>query len=736
MFHPEYYNVKIIQTEEELYSLASKLSKTKIIYFDTETSGLRVRHEGADYIVGWTFAVDDDIDETVYYIPVRHEFEGAYEMGHIDWNKIKLNPNDFPEFTEEAFRGNWFNVDPTLVLNVLKPILEGNSLTPSKILVAHNISFDFHVLADEGIDILSIFKYQIPFDTMVAFHTIDEEGEKKLESIIRNVYGIEKSDFSNVMATVTLEEKKSMGLNANSSSSFQHSQIPIGGTYSSEDVWFMKQYYFVILQALKDDGENQYDLFMNKRMKNLQVCWKMERRGMRVDVERCKEMSEEAKEEMDKITYRVYEITGVSFNIGSGQQVGEILFGHKKKIKDKKTNEYRESYNAENVEVNFHFQPISWTTGGKNKDENLKNPQVTAEVLEELLEQKAPTRGKNALTPEQKDRMENEGREVIKLLLRYSKLKKLYTSFMIGLMEQLYSDGRAHPSFNICGTDSWRLSCDHPNLQQLPKPLEGDEDDYEFWKRFEIRELFIPDDPENEVVIAGDWSNLEKRISAHVTKDEKLIKMFNDNLDGHGLIATIIFPELADVHPNDVKKLYPHLRQIGKKVGFAIDYGGTAFAVSRNLKISKEEAQVYIDRYFEGFWGIAEWGVKQKKLGARQGYVTTLFGHKRHLSGITSSDNKIRFYYERLCLNSPIQGSAADIATLAQIAVDDDPIMHVLGATLRIQVHDELVCVAPKKYAHIAMARLKYLMETCLPFELVVPLISNVDFGANYAEAK
>ena len=232
------------------------------------------------------------------------------------------------------------------------------------------------------------------------------------------------------------------------------------------------------------------------------------------------------------------------------------------------------------------------------------------------------------------------------------------------------------------------------------------------------------------------WSNLEKRLSAHITKDEKLIKMFNDNLDGHGLIATIIFPELADMHPNDVKKKFPHLRQIAKTVGFAIDYGGTAFAVSRNLKISKEEAQVYIDRYFEGFSGVAEWGVKQKKFGSRNGYVKTLFGHKRHLSGINSDDNKIKGYYERLCLNSPVQGSASDCATMAQIAVDKDPIMKALGVTMRIQIHDELVCIAPKRFKFIAMNRLKYLMETCLPYELVVPLISNVDWGKNYSEAK
>lgn len=181
-------------------------------------------------------------------------------------------------------------------------------------------------------------------------------------------------------------------------------------------------------------------------------------------------------------------------------------------------------------------------------------------------------------------------------------------------------------------------------------------------------------------------------MSAHFTQDENLIRLFNDKLDGHGLIATIIFDHLKDVHPNDVKKKYPHERQISKGVGFAMDYGGTSFAVSRNLGISKEEAQVYIDKYFEGFGGLAEWATKQKQFGRKFGYVLTILGHKRHLSGIRSEDMKIRSYYERLCLNSPIQGSAADVAIRAQLAIDNDPVLRALGCTMRIQVHDKQSC--------------------------------------------
>ena len=167
-----------------------------------------------------------------------------------------------------------------------------------------------------------------------------------------------------------------------------------------------------------------------------------------------------------------------------------------------------------------------------------------------------------------------------------------------------------------------------------------------------------------------------------------------------------------------------------------MDYGGTSFAVSRNLGIDKAIAQTYIDRYFEGFSGLSDWAITQKQFGRKYGYVLTILGHKRHLSGIRDENVKIKSYYERLCLNSPVQGSAADIAIRAQLLVDKDVILRALGVEMRIQVHDELVFVSPKKYKYVAMERIKYLMENCLPQQLIVPLISNVDYGDCYSEAK
>ena len=464
IFHQEYYNWKILQTEEEVRELAEKMKASSTIYYDTETSGLRVRHEGEDYMVGLTVAVDDEIDETVYYLPLRHVFEGEFDTGRIILEDLGLRPSDFPDFNPEMLAGEWYNLDYGSTMEIMRGVFEGGTAPRAKKqrIVADNIMFDLHVLACEGVDIEKLFEHFNIFDTMVAIHTFDEEAEKKLETVVKNSYGVHKVDFSLVRRTVSKEEKKSVGLKASQNACFQHIQIPIGGVYSIEDVWFMKQMVDDLIEAMKND--EQLDNFYDYRMPFVPVLWRMERRGMKVSVERCKAMAEKAEKELEKLSYRIYELCGVEFNINSGQQLAEILFGFRKTLKDKKTGDYSIKGNDHIINNAFAFTPVSWTDGGKEKDKKLKMPQTNAEVLEELLSQEIPKKGKSAPSQLARERTEHEGREVVTLLLKFAKLEKLYSSFMIGLLEQLYSDGKAHPSFNICGTDSWRLSCDSPNL--------------------------------------------------------------------------------------------------------------------------------------------------------------------------------------------------------------------------------------------------------------------------------
>lgn len=736
MFHQKYFKLRVVQTRKDIDNFIKLFKKAKKVFFDTETSGLEVRWIGKDYLVGYTFAFEDEVSKDVFYIPVRHDFTGKFNgdgrFGNVEkyFNVLGAKEgksfNDyFPDFNPLLFEGNYVNIDNDYFIFKLKPLIEGGG----KEYIAHHISFDLHLLANEGIDVFKMFEVNTFMDTQIACHTIDEEQEKKLEKITETVFSIKKSDFSNTISTVTSAEKRSLGLKPNSNASFQHVQIPIGGQYSAEDVYFMKQLYYPVLDGLERDGSLK--IFWETYMPFMKVLWKMERRGIKIDLEKLDHMTKLALDTMDKLSYEIYEIVGVKFNIKSNQQISEILYGFKKRIRDKKNGGYKESFNEDLVKLNFGFKPVDWTAGGVSKDEKLKTPKSDKDALKKLLKQRCKKEG---------------GHRLVELLQIYFKLDKLCNTFMIGLKDSVYCDGKIHCSYNQNGTDSKRISSSEPNLLNLPKPLEepseGDVEGkkyYDFWIRFEIRSLFIAD-TEEECVIAADYHALEKFITAHFSQDPLLLKMLREKLDPHGTVATLIFPELKGKNPNEIKKIAPHKRQVGKTVGFAVDYGGTKKAVARNLECDEMTAQTYIDRYFEGFAGLKKYIRELVGFARKNGYITTAFtAHKRHLWGINSKDGATRSYYERVAVNSKSQGSGADVIMAAQTDIDNDVVLNSIGAKMVIQCYDEIVMTCPIKYKSLCMERLVYHMEHCMPkrgVNFTIPLEAVADFGRTYAEAK
>lgn len=582
MFHQKYFNLSIVQ-EHSLDSFFALFEKAKMVYFDTETSGTSVRWTGKDYVVGYTFAFEDEVSKDVFYVPVRHDFEGLYKEN----NRFRLvppkffNPKYFPDFDKSKFEGEYYNVDAYNFAQRLRLIMENGGKT----YIAHNIDFDLHAIANEGINVVKVFNKNIIEDTMVMVHTIDETVEKNLEAVTKMIYGVEKSHYSDVIKTVTNDEKLSVGIKANANAAFMQVQIPIGGQYSAEDVWFMKQMFPQLIEGLKNEGMTDY--YYKVRIPYLKVLWKMERKGFRIDTQLLEKMSKEAEIEIKNLEYKLYSLAGVEFNPSSSQNLYELLFGFKKKAvqlnesaqkaydeaaknlatKDKLSYKkqlmseranviFKESYNKDFVSRNFGFKVVEWTAGGQYAYEELKTPKVGKDELKKLKRQ----------------RVSEEAHKFIDCLTDYKKLVKLKSAFMDGLWDLIYEDGKVHCSFGLCGTDSFRLSCQQPNLQQLPHPLEepkeGEDRTYfDFWDRFEIRKLFIAD--EGYSVVAADYHALEKFLTAHLSQDKMLIKMMVENLDPHGTVATLVFPELKDVNPNDVKKIAPEKRQIAKKIGFA-----------------------------------------------------------------------------------------------------------------------------------------------------------------------
>ena len=751
MYHQKYFKLHIVQ-EDTLNDFLNLFKKAKQVFWDTETSGLNVRAVGKDYTVGFTYAFDDATSKDVFYVPVRHVFEGKYEdNGRFSFLK-KSQLEKFPDFCPEKFEGTYYNVDSFKFAAELKTIMERGG----KEYIAHNQDYDLHLLANEGIDIYKVFDVNTFQDTQIMVHTLDENVEKNLESVTKMIFKVEKSHYSDTIKTVTKEEKLSQGLKATNNASFQHVQIPIGAQYSAEDVWFMKQMYPMLEKGLRED--DSYDIYLKCRMPFMEALWKMERKGVSVDIAALDKMQELAEKELENSKYKMFSLAGVEFNPDSGQHLYEILFGFKKKVmrltpsaqnafemesvgyttteKTKLKNLYMnepshvmfvESCNNNLVDVNFGFKPIEFTTGGKYGYEELQTPKTGGDILKALLKQK---------------NVDAKAHDFITELVTYKKLSKLISAFMIGLRDNIYSDGKVHCSFNLTGVDSWRISSQMPNLQQLPHPLEepkaGEDRTYfDFWERFEIRKLFIAD--EGYSVIACDYHALEKYLTAHLSQDKMLLKMLRENLDPHGTVATIVFPELANMNPNDVKKREPAKRQIAKKIGFAVDYGGTSVAVSKNLDVDQKTAQKYIDRYFEGFYGLHTYDKAVIRFAQSNGFVKTLGGHKRHLWDINSSDKKVASYLERVAVNVMSQGAGGDVAMFATLDVDRDPVLKAIGAYLFLNVHDELGLMCPTKYVELGMERLQYHMEHCLQkrgINLTIPLEAVPDYGHSYYDAK
>ena len=782
MFHPNLCTVKIPQTLREIEDLVYKGMHSEYTYFDTETSGVKVRAKGHDYMIGLAIGFDDEVDDNVYYIPVNHFFEGKDQYSlDARINEVKKlfstpeNPNEwemlFPYFTKELLDHSYYNLPEKAVMQLFKKVFEKSKTK----FVAHNIMFDLHVLQNSGIDvskttgIIDVNKsYDKLYDTLIARHLIDQDSPKKLEYVCKELFGVHKLELPDINKTLLKEEKLKYNIISGKSNDkenkkvvypSQYIQIPIMGQYSGEDVFMLKPMKQTFDTLLEKEGLT--NAFYQLRMPYVPSVWNMERAGLPYDFEEAKRMITKADKELEDLLYIMYESAGKKIKVGSDQQIYELLFGFKKKLAVKEkdsvtgksipTGKYKESFNADIIDISFGFKydPQKMTDGGAKKIKELKVPQVSQEALDELV------------NIEPKNDRQREGIEFIKALQKHKLIEKLRSTYMIGQSELVYSDGRIHPSFNITGTISGRLSCSEPNLQNLPRALEypqpieegateyeikehnAEMEAYNYWHQFEIRRLYhAPSD--DHCLLSADYSALERRISAHFSQDKNLIDMILKGYDMHGFVATLIFgdSQLKGIHHSKVKKLFPHLRNLAKTVGFAVDYQGTSYAVAKDLKCEQEEAQFYIDKYWEGFSGLKSHADKQISFARKYGFVYTLLGRKKFFPDINNERNVrmrskgILSKSDRLAVNAPVQGTAADIMMKAQIILDNDPLIRATKTTIPLQVHDELVFIMLKKYMEVLARRIRYAMANCLPEPLTIPLKAETDYGRTYAEAK
>ncbi|SMC74685.1 DNA polymerase I [Sporomusa malonica] len=307
---------------------------------------------------------------------------------------------------------------------------------------------------------------------------------------------------------------------------------------------------------------------------------------------------------------------------------------------------------------------------------------------------------------------------LIDKLLEYRMLTKLKSTYLDGLETLIHAEtGRIHTTFNQTVTATGRLSSSEPNLQNIP--IRSD-----IGRR--IRELFIPGDG-YEYIMSADYSQIELRVLAHMAGDASLLEAFRHNQDIHTKTA-------AEVFGVAMEEVTPELRARAKAVNFGIVYGISDYGLSRDIGVSRKEAGYYIDSYFAKYQGVKRY-IDEVVAGAHQdGYVTTLFGRRRHLPDINSSNFNQRSFAERTAMNTPIQGAAADIIKIAMNHVYRALTEAGLKSRLLLQVHDELVLEVTADELERVAVLVKESMEQAV--ELAVPLLAEVKTGRNWAKAK
>ncbi|HEM6399544.1 TPA: DNA polymerase I [Streptococcus suis] len=307
---------------------------------------------------------------------------------------------------------------------------------------------------------------------------------------------------------------------------------------------------------------------------------------------------------------------------------------------------------------------------------------------------------------------------VVSKILDYRQITKLQSTYVIGLQDAILEDGKIHTRYVQDLTQTGRLSSTDPNLQNIPVRLEQGR---------LIRKAFVPS-LEDSVLLASDYSQIELRVLAHISQDEHLIEAFKRGDDIHTSTAMRVFgiEKAEDVTAND--------RRNAKAVNFGVVYGISDFGLSNNLGITRKEAKEYIDTYFERFPGIKNYMETIVREARDKGYVETIYKRRRELPEINSRNFNVRNFAERTAINSPIQGSAADILKVAMINLDKAIEEAGLSTRMLLQVHDEIVLEVPKAELETVKKLVKETMESAIA--LSVPLIADENDGQTWYEAK
>lgn len=394
------------------------------------------------------------------------------------------------------------------------------------------------------------------------------------------------------------------------------------------------------------------------------ILAQMEYDGVAVDVEYLNKLTQEFSAQINDLEVKIFELAGIPFNVNSPKQVGEILFDR---------------------------------LGIATKKKRGKSAYSTsAEILEEL----AP---------------ENKICEYLLLHRQFSKLKSTYTDSLPQLISR--KDGRIHTSYNQTITTTGRLSSSNPNLQNIPiRSEEGNK----------IRHAFVASDRQNGVLLSADYSQIELRLMAHISRDDNLIEAFCSGEDIHTKTAANVFEVPIDGVTKD-------MRYKAKAVNFGIIYGQSKYGLAKALNIAPFAAEAFIEKYFASYPGVRDYMQKTIKFAHEHGYVETIFGRKRYLlNDLASPSFPIREAAERAAINQPLQGTAADLIKMAMIELDKKLKQHNMKSKMIMQVHDELILDVVSGELETVKRLTVEAMELNQP--LLVPLVVDVSANKSWIE--
>jgi DNA polymerase-1 len=432
--------------------------------------------------------------------------------------------------------------------------------------------------------------------------------------------------------------------------------------YACEDADLTWQLYEVLEKQLEEKGLDT--LSADIEMPLVQVLMEMEHAGVSLDREGLADFADDLRRELIGIEKKIFELAGQEFNVGSPKQLGEILFDKMKIIPDAKKTRTKQYSTSEDVLINLV-----------------------------------------------------DKHEIVQQVLNYRSEKKLLNTYVDALPKLLHPvTGKIHTSFNQTLVTTGRLSSNNPNLQNIPIREE---------RGREIRKAFTSAGP-GYIFLSADYSQIELRLMAHLSRDENMIRAFLGKEDIHATTA-------SKVYGVAIEEVTREMRSKAKTANFGIIYGISAFGLSQRMRIPRAEAQELIDGYFSTYPAVRNYMDACIEKARQNGYVETLFGRRRYLPEIHSQNSTIRGNAERNAINTPIQGTAADIIKIAMVSIFRAFREQQLSSEMIIQVHDELNFNVPVSELETVRAIVRESMENAV--ELSVPLEIDMNHGSNWLEA-